>query len=99
MPNLQSLRIRFIAALCLLTAVVPLRAAAQPALEAIQIGKDGRHFVRSPSGTRFNPWGFNYDRDDSGRLIEDYWEKEWSTVTNDFAEMKALGANTVRIHL
>jgi len=24
-------------------------------------------------------WGFNYDRDDAGRLLEDYWEKEWDT--------------------
>ena len=33
------------------------------------------------------------------RSIEDYWDKEWDTIAADFAEMKALGANVVRIHL
>src|SRR5690348_5733269 len=33
------------------------------------------------------------------RLIEDYWVDEWETVASDFREMKALGANIVRIHL
>jgi len=32
-------------------------------------------------------------------LLEDYWEKEWDKVEQDFAEMRALGANCVRIHL
>jgi hypothetical protein len=44
-------------------------------------------------------WGFNYDRDDAGRLLEDYWEGEWDTVASDFREMKDLGANVVRVHL
>ena len=44
-------------------------------------------------------WGFNYDHDDSGRLLEDYWRDEWATVADDFREMKALGANVVRVHL
>jgi hypothetical protein len=44
-------------------------------------------------------WGFNYDRDDAGRLLEDYWADEWGTVADDFREMRALGANVVRIHL
>src|SRR5678816_294900 len=44
-------------------------------------------------------WGFNYDRDDAGRLLEDYWADEWETVAADFREMKALGANVVRVHL
>jgi endo-1,4-beta-mannosidase len=33
------------------------------------------------------------------RLLEDYWDKEWPTVAADFAEMKRLGANVIRIHL
>ncbi|MFN0127006.1 MAG: hypothetical protein ACKV19_10030 [Verrucomicrobiales bacterium] len=44
----------------------------------------------------------NYDHDNHGeqtRLLEDYWEDEWETVRQDFAEMKDLGANAVRIHL
>lgn len=68
-------------------------------LESICIGKDGSHFVMSGSGPKFTPWGFNYDHDRSGRLLEQYWEKEWDSVVQDFAEMKSLGANTVRIHL
>ncbi|MCS6978126.1 MAG: glycoside hydrolase family 5 protein, partial [Gemmatales bacterium] len=39
------------------------------------------------------------DHDERGRLLEDYWEAEWAKVEEDFAEMRALGANCVRIHL
>ena len=63
----------------------------------------GRDFVRiSADGKGFNnitPWGFNYDRDHRLRLLEEYWESEWATVEADFREMKALGANVVRVHL
>jgi hypothetical protein len=67
--------------------------------EWIAVGGDGRHFVYQPSGKTFTPWGFNYDHDFKSRLIEDYWESEWPTVEADFREMKALGANVVRVHL
>jgi hypothetical protein len=67
-------------------------------LELIRVSEDGRRFVSAESGERFFGWGFNYDHDDSGRLIEDYWYEEWATVAEDFKEMKALGANVVRIH-
>lgn len=50
-------------------------------------------------GTVFRPWGFNYDRDYRMRLIEDYWTSEWAAVVEDFQEMRALGANVVRVHL
>ena len=63
----------------------------------IRIAKERRHFV--VNGSRFTPWGFNYDHDASGRLLEDYWKTEWDKVVRDFSDMKALGANTVRIHL
>ncbi len=68
-------------------------------LERVRISRDGRHFVRMPSGLVFKAWGFNYDHDSSNRLLETYWVPEWQTVVSDFEEMKALGANTVRIHL
>lgn len=68
-------------------------------LEWIRPGKDGKHFVGTESGKRFVVWGVNYDHDDAGRLIEDYWEKEWATIVEDFGEIKALGANLVRVHL
>ena len=45
------------------------------------------------------PWGFNYDHDATGRLIENYWDAEWEKVEADFAQMKKLGANVVRVHL
>ena len=68
-------------------------------LEPIRISKDGRHFAFERSQERFLAWGFNYDHDAVGRLLEDYWLNEWPTVVADFQEMKALGANVVRVHL
>jgi len=73
--------------------------AATGALELIRPSDDGAHFVGADSGDRFVAWGFNYDHDASGRLLEDYWHSEWPTVVEDFNEIKSLGANTVRIHL
>jgi len=65
----------------------------------VHAGEDGRSFVLDPSGRTFVPWGFNYDHDDGGRLIEDYWDGEWQRIEEDFREMKQLGANVVRVHL
>ena len=64
----------------------------------VRVSDDARGFV-TETGRAFTPWGFNYDHDESGRLIEDYWTAEWGKVVEDFGEMKALGANVVRIHL
>lgn len=77
----------------------PLRAADPPKLEPVRVSRDGKGFVLHPSGTKFTPWGFNYDHDSKGRLIEDYWADEWEAVKRHFGEMKALGANVVRVHL
>jgi hypothetical protein len=77
----------------------PASTAPRPTLEWIRVSADGTHFVRAASGARFVAWGFNYDHDDAGRLLEDYWEQEWSTVEEDFREMRDLGANLVRVHL
>jgi hypothetical protein len=65
----------------------------------IGVSADKRGFVERPGNTPFVPWGFNYDRDSRQRLLEDYWVAEWPKVQSDFAEMKRLGANVVRIHL
>jgi hypothetical protein len=76
--------------------------AAEPAparMDWIEVAADRKTFVRQPSGKPFVPWGFNYDHDARGRLLEDYWDAEWAAVEQDFAEMRALGANVVRIHL
>ncbi len=74
-------------------------APAAPQLDWIRPSNDGTHFVRGDSGKRIVLWGVNYDHDDQGRLLEDYWQDEWDTVVADFREIKALGANVVRVHL
>lgn len=69
-------------------------------LEWVRVADGNRSFILEQSGGKFVPWGFNYDHQEgSGRLIEDYWDAEWATVEEDFQEMKALGANVVRINL
>src|SRR5262245_1654670 len=85
--------ILLIAAGCATTPPVP------GPLERVRVSADGKTFVLEPSGRPFTPWGFNYDHDEDGRLIEDYWETEWPKVEVDFLEMKQLGANIVRVHL
>ncbi|MCX7824159.1 MAG: cellulase family glycosylhydrolase [Verrucomicrobiae bacterium] len=68
-------------------------------MEWLAVAHDGKGFVSQPSGRPFTPWGFNYDHDERGRLLEDYWESEWTKVEEDFREMRRLGANVVRVHL
>ncbi len=75
------------------------RAGDRSRLERIRPSDDGSHLVGAESGERFVVWGVNYDHDEDGRLLEDYWRDEWATVVEDFEEIKALGANAVRIHL
>ncbi len=65
----------------------------------IIVNPAGDGFARADSARPFVPWGFNYDHDEAGRLIEDYWDAEWGKVVEDFGEMRALGANVVRVHL
>lgn len=73
--------------------------AAEGELELIEVSDDDTGFVLSESGKRFVPWGFNYDHEGDGKLLEDYWDDQWPTVERAFREMKGLGANVVRIHL
>ncbi|QDT40562.1 Cellulase (glycosyl hydrolase family 5) [Gimesia alba] len=68
-------------------------------LDWIQVSQDGKSFVTAKEQTPFVPWGFNYDHDREGQLLEDYWNTDWKTIEQDFAEMKQLGANVVRIHI
>jgi hypothetical protein len=90
---------RFFSLACALLLAAPPARACDPPLATIRVADDGRSFVRSDDGAAFVPRGFNYDHDHDGRLIEDYWHQEWATVEEDFREMRALGANLVRIHL
>lgn len=83
----------------LLSTAVSAGAAAAGEMAWIRVARDGTHFVRGSSDKKFVPWGFNYDHDRRGRLLEDYWDDEWDTVVEDFREMKDLGANVVRVHL
>jgi hypothetical protein len=68
-------------------------------LQRIVISPDGKGFVLAESGEPWRAWGVNYDHDHAGRLLEDYWEDGWASVAEDFAEMRELGANVVRVHL
>ena len=68
-------------------------------LRRVRIGADKRDFRLEGTNERFTAWGFNYTHNRAGKLIEDYWADDWPTLESDFREMKALGANTVRIHL
>jgi hypothetical protein len=86
-------------AVVLLCAASPARGEPPAKLDWVRVSDDKSHFVRAGDGQRVVLWGFNYDRDDAGRLIEDYWADEWATVVEDFREMKALGGNVVRVHL
>ena len=87
---------------CTLVVLVSLSACSSPSVSSqsqprISVSPDKRGFVFLDTGTAFHPWGMNYGN--NGRLIEDFWDGEWQTVVNDFAELKALGANVVRVHL
>jgi hypothetical protein len=87
--------------LCLLSGIAlgSAKQAAAPKMAFVRLSEDRHGFVLEGEGRPFVPWGFNYDHDETGRLLEDYWTAEWPKVEGDFAEMKALGANVVRIHL
>jgi len=71
-------------------------------MKTVGVSADGSRFVldgADPGAPGFTPWGVNYDHDEQGRLLEDYWHAEWPKVEEDFREIKELGANVVRIHL
>lgn len=68
-------------------------------LELIRPSGDNLTFIGTTSGEKFNVWGLNYDHDENGRLLEEYWFDEWDKVISDFQEMKEMGANVIRIHL
>ncbi|QDU38541.1 Cellulase (glycosyl hydrolase family 5) [Maioricimonas rarisocia] len=68
-------------------------------MKAVHVSDDRSGFVRGEDGAPFVPWGFNYDHDAGGDLLEDYWHEKWPVIVEDFHEMKQLGANVVRIHL
>jgi hypothetical protein len=93
-------RARLLALTALTTVALILQAAtetSQAAMEKIVVAPDGKHFTTSPSLHRFVPWGMNYGN--AGRLMEDFWDKDWATLAGDFRKLKEMGANVVRVHL
>ena len=84
-------------AILLTTVLAPLAQSAE--MEFIRVSDDKSAFVYSETKHPFIPWGLNYDHDEQGRLIEDYWDKEWTKIEEDFGEMRELGANLIRVHL
>lgn len=80
----------------LLPAALPTAAAE---MELVKVSNESNGFVLAESEKPFVPWGFNYDHESDGKLIEDYWVDQWPIVESAFREMKGLGANVVRIHL
>ena len=94
-----------LAAMAVFSAMLPLgygavasracRGATRP-MQRIVVAPNSRGFMLARSHRPFHPWGFNYGR---SHLIEHYWIKHWPTVVEDFRNMKAMGANVVRVHL
>jgi hypothetical protein len=66
-------------------------------MERIDAAPDKAQFIELPSGRKFIPWGNNYGN--HGRLMEDFWADDWTTLKRDFQYMRSIGANVVRIHL
>ena len=80
-------------ALCWIT---PVSAETMP---RIRVSENGEYFVRGDSDERFVVWGVNYDHNQAGELLDEYWIERWDEVVDDFTEIKQLGANCVRVHL
>ncbi len=99
MHHLSTIRLVVVISALLLGLRAPLVGDEPRGMQSIRVADDRRTFVLEGTGKRFTPWGFNYDHDEKGTLLEDYWEADWDRVAEDFQEMKDLGANVVRIHL
>jgi hypothetical protein len=98
--NMRKLKFGALAVTAMITlelAVTVAAGAAQLAREPIVVAPDGKGFTTAQTRQRFVPWGMNYGN--AGRLMEDFWDKDWATLAGDFHEMRALGANVVRVHL
>lgn len=59
---------------------VPSALAADQPISAIRVAADGNGFSTVRDNRPFVPWGFNYDHDRDGRLLEDYWFDDWESV-------------------
>ncbi len=80
-------------------ALLAITSSARGEMPWVRVSENKSGFALGQNGKAFVPWGFNYDHDATGRLIEDYWTDEWPMIEAHFAQMKKLGANVVRVHL
>ena len=91
---------RFLPILCAFFALGAACSSARDAeMPTVRISENRKGFVLNRRASRSSPWGFNYDHDAKGRLIEDYWDDGVAEGRGRLREMKKLGANVVRIHL
>lgn len=66
-------------------------------MDGVVLSADGKGFMLAQSKRQFRPWGVNYGNE--GRLMEDFWDRDWETLAQDFREIRELGGNVVRVHL
>jgi len=81
----------------LLLAALDIRAADQP-LPKVRIAKDGRSF-ETEAGKPFVPFGVNYYRPGTGWAPQVWKQFDAEATRKDFARMKELGINCVRVFL
>ena len=67
-------------------------------LSQVIVSEDEKSFVYKDTGIEFVPFGVNYDHDYNFKLIEDFWDNK-KKISDDFAYIKKLGFNVIRIHL
>jgi hypothetical protein len=72
-------------------------AAVEPVHERIILSSNHKGFIGEKSKRAFHPWGVNYGND--GRLLEDFWDRDWAVLAVDFAKIRKMGANVARVHL
>jgi hypothetical protein len=89
-------RLFFILASLMLATSQP-RAADQP-LPKVKIARDGRSF-ETETGKPFVPFGVNYYRPDTGWAPQVWKQLDAEATRKDFARLKELGANCVRVFL
>ncbi len=65
----------------------------------VEVDPSRRGFRLAGTDRPFVPWGFNYDHDPAGRLIEDYWDDEPNLVETHLKRIAETSATVVRIHL
>ncbi len=80
-----------------LLAALAITAVAADPQPRITLSRDGKTFILQNTTTKFLPLGHNYGN--AHRLMEDFWETDFKTIEDDFAELKALGTNVIRVHL